>query len=85
MEDHLHYRTCIVRAWREDDGTRQKTTWRYTLMMPSQSVSQGFSSFQELVDSLRLHLAMAGGEDGAGENGALTATAEETNHTERLA
>ena len=54
-------------------------------MMPSQSVSQGFSSFQELVDSLRLHLAMAGGEDGAGKNGALTATAEETNHTERLA
>ncbi len=61
LENLLHYRTCIVRAWREDDGSRQKTIWRYTLTMPSQNVSHGFSSFQELVDSMQRHLSPVDG------------------------
>ena len=72
LEDHLHYRTCIVRAWREDDGSRQKTIWRYALTMPSQNVSHGFSSFQDLVDSMQHHLAVV---DGAGEDSTFSAHA----------
>jgi hypothetical protein len=66
LEERLHYRACIVRAWREQVGQTEHD-WRLTLEVPSLGVRQGFSSFHDLVDSLRLHLAMTGDADGPTE------------------
>lgn len=56
LEDRLHYRTCIVRAWREDTGTPEGTDWRLTLEVPGLGVRKGFNSFQDLTDTMRQHL-----------------------------
>lgn len=57
IEDRLHYRTCIVRAWREETGTPPDGDWRLTLEVPALGVRKGFSNFQELAESMWRHLS----------------------------
>lgn len=57
LEDHLRYRTCIVRAWREGPGAADGAGLRLTLEVPSLGLRKGFSSYQELTDSLWHHLS----------------------------
>lgn len=56
LDDHLYYRTCIVRAWREETGTVDGAGWRLTLEVPSLGLRKGFHRYEELTDTLWQHL-----------------------------
>lgn len=55
----MHYRTCIVRAWREPDTQSEEAAWRITLEVPASGVRQGFTSFHDLVEVLWDYLSAA--------------------------
>lgn len=57
LEDRLHYRTCIVRAWRVGAAPAEEEAWRLTLEVPALGLRKGFSSFQELAETMWLHLS----------------------------
>lgn len=57
LEDRLHYRSCIVRAWREGAGAPDDADWRLTLEIPALGLRKGFNSFQELAESMWRHLS----------------------------
>lgn len=50
------YRTCIVRAWVEQQGEHEDQTWRLTLEIPRLGLRRGFHSREELVQFLLFHL-----------------------------
>jgi hypothetical protein len=57
LEDRQHYRTCIVRAWRVETLPTEEEIWRLTLEVPALGLRKGFSSFQELAETMWLHLS----------------------------
>lgn len=63
VEHRPHYRTCIVRAWREGTETTNDEAWRLTLEVPALGLRRGFSNFHELAETMWLHLS-AEKEDG---------------------
>jgi hypothetical protein len=69
VKSHLHYRTCIVRAWREPGAAGAESTWRLVLEVPASGARYGFNDFQDLVDTLHRHLAVDEGEGSASQHG----------------
>lgn len=57
VEERLHYRTCIVRAWRVGTPPAEEEAWRLTLEVPALGLRRGFSSFEDLAETMRLHLS----------------------------
>ena len=62
LDDRLHYRTCIVRAWRDGTGVPDDANWRLTLEVPALGLRKGFNSFHELAESMWRHLSEESGE-----------------------
>lgn len=58
VEHRPHYRTFVVHAWREASESAGDEVWRLTLEVPALGVRKGFSNFQELAETMRLHLTV---------------------------
>jgi hypothetical protein len=52
----LHYRTCIIRAWTEEGLDSDKPVWRLIIETPSTGERRGFSSREEFISALIMHL-----------------------------
>ncbi len=69
LDDRLHYRTCIVRAWREDVGAPDDAGWRLTLEVPALGLRKGFNSYAELAESMWRHLSEDNSENPVADPG----------------
>jgi len=52
----LHYHTYIIHAWAEEGPDAGRRAWRLTIETPSTGERRGFSSREEFISALIMHL-----------------------------
>lgn len=52
----LHYSVFIVRAWKEQTAGAPEDIWRFTMTEPCSNIRHGFTTPEELRDTLYLAL-----------------------------